>query len=196
MKSFRNIRGFLGGVMVGVMVASVGVALAGIPKNVWDQNGKDFQLGYIIGFYDSAAMARNKDPGGFFDNVYPTFVDLGWYAYAAKIDEVWGYPENKGADGARAVALSAIQLKKDGSKTQDHMQRFKGFYDKRGGLVPKPEAAEPAEAAPAGDLAAPTELAVTETAKSKSQADTQPKTVDAEKDLKDSKASMEAPILP
>ncbi len=130
MKWKGSLRGFVCGMVVGVVVAGIGTAVAGIPKKVWDTNGQPFQLGFLIGFYDAAAMARTSDPGGFFDRTYPTFENLSWYEYVAKVEEIWSKEEYGSADGARAIALAAIELQKD-HETIDYLERFKTYWERR-----------------------------------------------------------------
>ncbi len=145
-------KGFLSGLALGVVIATVGASIAGMPKKQWDKNGPQFQLGYLIGFYDAASMARNSDPDGFFDRTYPVFKDLSWYRFVDEVNAMWAEPRNEKADAVRVVALTAIKLGKT-EETVDHMDRFKAFWADRKERALRMQAQKERRAAEGGEAA-------------------------------------------
>ena len=95
MRRSGSIRGFSVGVVVGILVASAGMAVAAFGYKGWQRVSEDFRNGYVQGFIEMANLARNLDPGGWVDTKYPYVPKAKFIEWRVRADELYAKPENQ-----------------------------------------------------------------------------------------------------
>lgn len=112
MRSFRSLRGFVPGLLLGLLLGSAGVAGAGIYYKGWQRFSNDFKTGYVTGFLDMARLARNLDPDGWVNKKYPDSGKAAFVEWANMLDVLYKKPENQEYSVASLLQLAAAELQK------------------------------------------------------------------------------------
>ncbi len=104
--------GLAAGIVLGFVIGSTSVAVAAFGYKGWQRFGRDFQVGYLAGFFDMANLARNITPGGFIDERYPLWPKATLADWHDAVNEVYENPDNQGYGMYEIVQLAAVELKK------------------------------------------------------------------------------------
>ncbi len=81
----KEVRGLVVGIAIGVLVSS-SVAFGYAKLNAWRDFGADFQLGYVVGYFDGVSLAKRRDQRSFMSRLRIPFER--WRAAINKYYEV------------------------------------------------------------------------------------------------------------
>ena len=153
MKTRSPLRGFVSGVMVGLLLGSGGMAVASFGYKGWTRFNTDFKGGYVTGFLDFTNLARNLDPGGYVDQRYPYLPQVKPLEWVTKIDELYAKPENQDYTMASMLQLAAHKLEEKYGKAEDPVARTRRRMQDQLAALAKRRAAQHAQQAPDGQAA-------------------------------------------
>jgi hypothetical protein len=128
MRDQRSLRGFsagaVGGVLVGMILGSTGMAVASFGYEGWQRFSEDFKVGYVTGFIAMANLARNLDPGGWVDMKYPQVDKAKPSEVAAVVTDLYKKPENKDYSMASILQAATHDLEKKYGKALSSDERI------------------------------------------------------------------------
>jgi len=104
--------GFGAGIVLGLMIGSASLSVAAFGYKGWQRFGRDFQLGYLTGFFDMANLARNLDPDGYVDENFPLWPKARLTDWHNAVNELYMDPENREYGMYAILRLAAEELKK------------------------------------------------------------------------------------
>jgi hypothetical protein len=136
-----SLRDFGTGVIVGLVVGSVGLAGASFRYEGWARFSSDFKLGYINGFLDMANLARNLEPGGYVDSKYPQVEKAKPAEWAMVIDRLYKDPENQRYRIASMMQYAADELEKKYGKSMSADERVRRRMETQLALIKKKQEA-------------------------------------------------------
>jgi hypothetical protein len=103
------VRGVAVGFLVGVLLASGGIALAAMGKAAWSRLDPLVRGGYVAGFTDCLRMAKANDPEGWLATNYilPPVKPIQW---VAKVDELYEQKDLQNAPLHQVLLLAGHKL--------------------------------------------------------------------------------------
>lgn len=112
MNGRKRLRDFSTGVLVGVLIGSVGVSAAAFGYKGWQRFDPNFRVGWITGFLDMAQIARAQYPDTYVDRFYPSLPQARPAEYVTAIDKLYEDPQYKNYGMTRMVSLAIKELEK------------------------------------------------------------------------------------
>ena len=105
-------KGVVAGTVIGLLVGSAGLSLAGFGKKGWDRFGLMFKHGYVAGFNDCVRIGKSTNPHSQIAMLYVLPDSAKGDHWVKEIDKFYANPKFAGRPMSQIMILAGKELEK------------------------------------------------------------------------------------